>query len=73
MTFPDRVMVRARVAKIGNTSFTMEYEIESARLGIAASGEGVVVLLDSASGQKVPVDAALRARIEQLEKASRAP
>jgi acyl-CoA thioester hydrolase len=70
VTFPDRVVARARIAKVGNTSFTMRYEIVSDKLGVAAEGEGVVVMFDYAKGQKLPVDDALRARIAQLEGAA---
>jgi acyl-CoA thioester hydrolase len=67
VTFPDKVKVRARVPKIGTTSFTMQYEVVSAKLGVAAEGEGIVVMFDYAKGTKVPVDDALRARIAKLE------
>jgi acyl-CoA thioester hydrolase len=67
VTFPDRVVTRARVSKVGNTSFTMLYQVESDKLGVVADGEGVVVMFDYAKQAKTPVDDELRARIAQLE------
>jgi acyl-CoA thioester hydrolase len=68
LTFPDTVKASASVVKLGNTSFVMEYRIESARHGLAARGEGVVVLVDYEKGGKLPLDAELRSRIEDLER-----
>lgn len=68
LTFPDTVRASARVVKLGNTSFVMEYRVTSAKHGDAAKGEGVVVLVDYEKGGKVPLDDELRARIEALEK-----
>jgi acyl-CoA thioester hydrolase len=67
VTFPDRVTSRARIAKVGTTSFTMAYQVVSEKLGLVAEGEGVVVMFDYAKQSKVPVDEALKARIAALE------
>jgi acyl-CoA thioester hydrolase len=67
VTFPDRITARARVAKVGNTSFTMTYQVVSERLGVVGDGEGEVVMFDYVKQSKVPVDDALRARIAALE------
>ena len=67
VTFPDRITSRARIAKVGTTSFTMAYQAVSEKLGVVAEGEGVVVMFDYRSQAKVPVDDALRARIAKLE------
>lgn len=67
VTFPDRIKARARVAKVGNSSFTMSYQAFSEKRGVVAEGEGVVVTFDYAKGLKVPVDAELRERIAKAE------
>ncbi len=67
VTFPDNITVRGRVSKVGTTSFTMQYEVVSEKLGLAAEGEGVVVMFDYATQKKLPVDDALRSRIAKLE------
>lgn len=67
VTYPDVVTIGARVTKFGNTSFTMAYQAVSASLGVVAEGEGIIVLLDPATGQKTPVPPALRSAVEALE------
>jgi acyl-CoA thioester hydrolase len=68
LTFPDQVVVGARVARIGRTSFTMHYRITSRAQGqVAARGEGVLVLLDPRSGRPVEVDPSIREAIDRLE------
>ena len=67
VTFPDHITVRGRVSRVGTTSFTMQYQVQSEKLGLAAEGEGIVVLYDYAKQEKVPIDAALRGRIATLE------
>jgi acyl-CoA thioester hydrolase len=68
VTFPDEVTASATVSRVGRTSFVMSYRVTSQRQGgaVVAEGEGVVVMLDYGTGEKVEVDAALRARIESL-------
>lgn len=67
VTFPDTVTAKARVSKIGNTSFTMLYQAVSAKRGVVAEGEGIVVMFDYVKQSKVPVGDDLRARIAKLE------
>jgi acyl-CoA thioester hydrolase len=67
VTFPDVVTVKARIAKVGNTSFTMQYEAVSQKRGVVGEGDSVVVMYDYKAGTKVPVDEALRARIAKAE------
>ncbi len=66
VTYPDAVTLEATVMKLGNTSFTMGYRATSAALGLAAEGEGIVVVLDGA-GQKLVLPDELRRAIEVLE------
>lgn len=68
VTYPDRVKVECTVASIGTTSFVMKYRITSAHQNaVVAEGDSVVVMVDYRSGQKVPVDEALRGAIQSLE------
>ena len=68
VVFPAELEVGARVTRIGNTSFTMEYAVEDARTGVAyARGSAVLVTLRYPDYTKVPVPAELRAAIEALE------
>lgn len=60
--YPDTVLARAGVTKVGNTSFVMRYEVARAAApeGLVAEGEGVIVLVDYGTGEKVPIAGALR-------------
>lgn len=67
VTYPDTIRVAATVTRFGNTSFTMAYRATSAKLGVVAEGEGVVVVLDPKTGEKISLPADLKAAIEKLE------
>lgn len=66
--WPAQIVVGARVSKVGNTSFVMEYEAvaESESSAVVARGTGVVVLLNYRTGEKVTIPEEMRARIAQL-------
>jgi len=66
ITFPDEVFSATRIRDLGDDRFTMDYAIFSQKLGLAAHGEGRLVMLDYASGSKVPVPEAVRAAILAL-------
>jgi acyl-CoA thioester hydrolase len=68
LVYPDSVRAQATVTKLGNTSFTMALRLTSESQGkVAAEGEAVTVMFDYRNEKAVPLDAALRARIEALE------
>ena len=74
LVYPDTARVSATVTKLGNTSFTMALRLHSEREGLlAAESEAVTVMFDYRKNGKVPLSAALRARIEALEAAASAP
>jgi acyl-CoA thioester hydrolase len=60
--YPADVLAGARIARLGTTSFTMDYGIALATAPETpvARGEGVVVLIDYRTGDKVPIPPALR-------------
>lgn len=68
LTYPDNLVVGARVRHVGQTSFIMEYLIVSEKVGVAAAGEGVLVMYDFNTAQKVSVPAEIKAAIKKLEK-----
>jgi len=72
VVYPDRVKVSATVLKLGNTSFVMGYRASSQQHGdkVVAEGEGVIVMVDYRSGQKVALDEVLRAAIAGAERAA---
>ncbi len=66
--WPDRVIVAARVTRIGRTSITMEHAVWStAQQAVVADGHSTVVVFDYVAHQKREVPATVRATIEQLE------
>ncbi len=69
LTYPDRVRVASTVTRIGRTSFTMRYRIDSVAHdgALAAEGEGVVVMVDYRNGGKVALSEALCDAIRRLE------
>jgi acyl-CoA thioester hydrolase len=68
VSYPDTVRVGVGVTRIGGSSFTMGYSVYSlAQQAEVASADSVIVLLDYRAGRSTPVDAALRAAIEELE------
>jgi acyl-CoA thioester hydrolase len=68
LNHPDRVLVGARVTKIGNSSFRMEHRIVSESLGVlAAESHSTIVVIDGESGRPVRVPEAVREAIEKLE------
>jgi acyl-CoA thioester hydrolase len=68
LTYPDEVLLGARVQDVGEDRFTMQYSVASQRLGrVAAQGEGRVVAFDYAVGRKADLPEAVRAAIDALE------
>jgi acyl-CoA thioester hydrolase len=68
LTFPDTVMVGARVRELALQGFTMQYAVASRRHGkLAAEGEGRIVTIDYAGGGKADVPEVVRERILALD------
>lgn len=68
VVFPDTLSGQARVSRLGNSSFTMEYELVSLAQGkVVARGEATIVNLDVASGKSRALPQALRDKVEALE------
>lgn len=70
LKYPDHLIVGARVKSVRQTSFIMEYMIVSEKLGVAAIGEGVLVMYDFNASQKIRIPKEIRTAIEKLEKQS---
>jgi len=64
-TAGDRLLIRLRVSAIGNSSFTLEYEIVNARTrDVVAHARTVQVTYDYTAGRSVPIPEDMRARLE---------
>lgn len=72
VTYPDTVLVGARVTRIGNASFQMEHRIVSTAMSIVvAESDSTIVYLDYNQHQPIPVPEWLRAAISGIEAGSR--
>jgi len=68
LTFPDTVLVGARVSALAPQAFMMQYAVASQRHGkIAAEGDGRIVTIDYAGGGKALLPDVVRDRIQALE------
>ncbi len=67
VTYPDQLQIGIRATKIGNSSLVQEYIVFSEKLGVAATGDSVVVCFDYNSKQKINIPDDLRKRIRDVE------
>lgn len=68
LAYPDDIQVHTHVSAIGNSSFTMAYEVHSvSRQLVAARGKGVIVWYNYEQEHKAPVPDWLRERILDIE------
>ena len=68
LTYPDVVLIGARVPEVGADRLRMEHLIVSRRLdAVATEGEGTIVTFDYKRGVKAAVPDELRRRIAALE------
>ena len=67
VVFGDQVDVGMRVAAVGRTSFTSEFEVRRVRdEAVVAAGRSVQAVFDYAAGRTAPVPDGLRAKLEAL-------
>ena len=68
VTFPDTLLVEAKVSEVGEYGFTMSYQITSREQGVVTTlGEARVVMLNKTTGNKTLLTAELKQKILQLE------
>jgi acyl-CoA thioester hydrolase len=68
LTYPDQVVVGARVISIGNSSFRMVHRVVSlGKNALAAESDSTIVVLDYARQKSITVPKAVRQAIEELE------
>lgn len=67
VVFGDQVDVGMRVAAVGRTSFTSEFEVRRVRDdAVVAAGRSVQAVFDYDAGRTAPVPDGLRAKLEAL-------
>lgn len=52
LVYPDTIQVVTEITKVKNTSFLMDFKIISKKLGLAAKGNAVIVMVDYKIGKK---------------------
>jgi acyl-CoA thioester hydrolase len=68
LTYPDVILIGARMKEIGRDRLTLEHRIVSRGLGaVVTEGEGTIVTYDYVRGVKAPAPDELRRRIAALE------
>lgn len=68
ITYPDRVYVGARVSKIEEDRFTMEYAVVSNKhQRVAAEGNGLIVIFNYNENKKAVIPGEIKQRIKELE------
>ncbi len=66
--FPDTVLAATHISHIGNKSFTMEYMVHSVKQDkIAATGKGIIVMVDYRTGQTQPISDEIKNKIQTLQ------
>lgn len=67
LTYPDQITVGAKVKSMGKSSFVMEYIIVSEKMGVSATGEGVIVIYDYNNSEKAELPLVTKEAIEKIE------
>ena len=68
LTYPDTILVGARLTSLGEDRLVLAHRIVSRRLNaVTTEGEGTVVTFDHVNGVKVPMPEELKRRIAELE------
>ncbi len=69
LVYPDTLRVGARVVKLEEDRFTMQYLVVSTKQNkVAAEGDGVIVMYDYRANRKTAVPEVIRQRVRALEK-----
>ena len=67
VVYPDTISVGTRITSLNENKFSMDYLIESEKIGVVAVGEAVIVILDYKSSQKAPLPMSVKEKILQLQ------
>lgn len=68
VSFPDTIMIGARITRLGRTSMSMTHAIVSrSQNAVVAEGDSTIVVFDYAANRPLPIPADLRSAIEALE------
>jgi len=65
--YPDTLTVGARVVSMGNSSIVIEHLVVSDKVGVAASGQAIVVIYDYNKAVKTAIPDHVRSAIKKME------
>ena len=68
ISYPDNVIIQTRVAQIGNTSFNVEHQVFTEKMGnsVVATASSVVVMLNYKTGEKFNLNSSMKLKLEQF-------
>lgn len=68
ISYPDNVIIQTRVAQIGNTSFNVEHQVFTEKMGnsVVAEASSVVVMLNYKTGEKFNLNSSMKLKLEQF-------
>ncbi len=68
ISYPDNVIIQTRVAHIGNSSFNVEHQVFTEKMGnsVVAEASSVVVMLNYKTGEKFILDSLMKLKLEQF-------
>lgn len=68
LAYPDQIIVGAKLKSMGKSSFVTEYIIVSEKLGVAATGEEVIVIFDYNNSKKTELPLVIKEAIDKIER-----
>ena len=68
ISYPDNVIIQTRVAQIGNTSFNVEHQVFTEKMGnsVVAEASSVVVMLNYKTAEKFNLNSSMKLKLEQF-------
>lgn len=67
LKYPDTIQCACRISSVGRTSFVQEYRIYDGNGDLAATGDGVIVLMDLETHKKTPIPDFILKKIYALQ------
>ena len=66
ISYPDQVIIQTRVAHIGNSSFNVEHQVFTEKMGnsVVAEASSVVVMLNYKTGEKFNLNSSMKLKLE---------
>ena len=68
LKYPDTVIIKSRISKIGNTSFGISHELFSKNNGdnVVGNADSVVVMVDYSNGEKIIINTETRKKLKSF-------